>query len=224
MPCVRIRRRDGRVSRPRPVSDLCSWTMPLQEILETASDSGWEGGHIREEGETETRRRRRSCSEELLTDAQKVQQGQQVLRRRLNLVKSLSQPGASEGRQQVRNLVEHWGSPPPLFVVLLRLCWASFSFLVKPFIFVWSSPELCCSFGSLNIYPSFPSTSLWSHESHEFSVQHVLFNVLLRWDCPSGLRRSSPVCLWRITSSLRVRPLVSTVLTGPAESPSQVTL
>ncbi|XP_062843376.1 serine-rich adhesin for platelets isoform X2 [Trichomycterus rosablanca] len=98
--CVRVRRRDRRVSRPRPVSDLCSWTTPLQEILETVGDSVRERND--EEGKTKTRRL--SCSEEVLTETAKVQQSHQVQRMKSNLLRSFSQPSASdsEERQQDR--------------------------------------------------------------------------------------------------------------------------
>ncbi|XP_060722911.1 uncharacterized protein arhgef4 isoform X2 [Tachysurus vachellii] len=64
---LRVRRSDRRVVRPRPLSDLCSWSSPLQEIRETAVDPTEERKVIEI---WKAKSQKRSCSDELLGEFQ----------------------------------------------------------------------------------------------------------------------------------------------------------
>ncbi|XP_053507087.1 uncharacterized protein LOC128623925 isoform X1 [Ictalurus furcatus] len=91
---LRVRRRDRRVVRPRPVSDLCSWTLPLREIGETAA------GAIQERNVTDNwtaKAQKRSCSDELLGEFQEVQKTKVMLQRSLGTLST-----TSEEQQKVR--------------------------------------------------------------------------------------------------------------------------
>ncbi|XP_026995546.2 uncharacterized protein arhgef4 isoform X5 [Tachysurus fulvidraco] len=79
---VRVRRRDRRVVRPRPLSDLCSWSSPLQEIRETAVD-------LTEERDVmEMWSQKRSCSDELLGEFQGKQKMKTMLQRSLGMLRT----------------------------------------------------------------------------------------------------------------------------------------
>ncbi|XP_017350641.1 uncharacterized protein arhgef4 isoform X5 [Ictalurus punctatus] len=85
---LRVRRRDRRVVRPRPVSDLCSWTLPLREIGETAA------GAIQERNVTDNwtaKAQKRSCSDELLGEFQEVQKTKVMLQRSLGTLSTTSE-------------------------------------------------------------------------------------------------------------------------------------
>ncbi|KAB5535970.1 hypothetical protein PHYPO_G00123960 [Pangasianodon hypophthalmus] len=91
---LRVRRSDQRAVRPRPLSDLCSWSLPLQEIGETVVDP------IQEQNVTENwkaKAQKRSCSDELLGEFQKMQKMKVMMQRSLGTLST-----TSEEQQKVR--------------------------------------------------------------------------------------------------------------------------
>ncbi|XP_046733046.1 uncharacterized protein arhgef4 [Silurus meridionalis] len=91
---LRVRRSDRRVLRPRPLSDLCSWSLPLHEIKETPVEP------IQEKNISEhwkVKAQRRSCSDELLGESQEKQKTKVMLRRSLGTLDT-----TSEVQQKVR--------------------------------------------------------------------------------------------------------------------------
>ncbi|XP_053083482.1 uncharacterized protein arhgef4 isoform X2 [Pangasianodon hypophthalmus] len=91
---LRVRRSDKRAVRPRPLSDLCSWSLPLREIGETVVDP------IQEQNVTENwkaKAQKRSCSDELLGEFQKMQKMKVMMQRSLGTLST-----TSEEQQKVR--------------------------------------------------------------------------------------------------------------------------
>ncbi|MCI4391065.1 hypothetical protein PGIGA_G00130140 [Pangasianodon gigas] len=91
---LHVRRSDRRAVRPRPLSDLCSWSLPLREIGETVVDP------IQERNVTENwkaKAQKRSCSDELLGEFQKMQKMKVMMQRSLGTLST-----TSEEQQKVR--------------------------------------------------------------------------------------------------------------------------
>ncbi|KAF4076272.1 hypothetical protein AMELA_G00212390 [Ameiurus melas] len=108
---LRVRRRDRRVVRPRPVSDLCSWTLPLQEI------GGTQAGAIQERNVADNwtaKARKRSCSDELLGEFQEMQKMKVMLQRSLGTLST-----TSEEQQKVRMRLS-FTSPQQLSSISLK--------------------------------------------------------------------------------------------------------
>ncbi|KAF5895246.1 rho guanine nucleotide exchange factor 4 isoform X1, partial [Clarias magur] len=85
---LRVRRSDRRVLRPRPLSDLCSWSSPLQEIGETAAD------YIQERNITHSLKakiEKRSCSDEGLGEYREVPKMKAVMQRSLGTLSTTSE-------------------------------------------------------------------------------------------------------------------------------------
>ncbi|XP_060762556.1 uncharacterized protein arhgef4 isoform X2 [Neoarius graeffei] len=89
---LRVRRRDGRVVRS--LSDFGSWSLPLWEIGETMVDPIQER-NLTENGKAKAQKR--SCSDELLGEFQKMQQMKVMLQRNLGMLCM-----TSEEQQKVR--------------------------------------------------------------------------------------------------------------------------
>ncbi|KAM9440025.1 uncharacterized protein arhgef4 isoform 3-T3 [Clarias gariepinus] len=85
---LRVKRSDRRVLRPRPLSDLCSWSSPLQEIGETAAD------YTQERNITDSLKakiEKRSCSDEGLGEFREVPKMKAVMQRSLGTLSSRSE-------------------------------------------------------------------------------------------------------------------------------------
>ncbi|KAK3534864.1 hypothetical protein QTP86_031680, partial [Hemibagrus guttatus] len=91
---LRVRRSNRHVVRPRPLSDLCSWSLPLQEIGETVVDPIEERNAT---GNWKSKAQKRSCSDELLGEFQEKQKMKTTLQRSLGTLST-----TSEEQQKVR--------------------------------------------------------------------------------------------------------------------------
>ncbi|TST47705.1 Serine/threonine-protein kinase ATR [Bagarius yarrelli] len=84
---LRVKKRDRRVLRPRPVSDLCSWTAPLQEIGEMAVESIQEKNVTKD---SKVKAPKRSCSDDLLAEFHEKQKIKVMLQRSLGVLSTTS--------------------------------------------------------------------------------------------------------------------------------------
>lgn len=130
---LRVRRKDWHVVRPRPLSDLCSCSLPLWEIGETTINP------IQKRNIMENRRvkaQRRSCSDELLGEFQEVQKMKVMLQRSLGTLSM-----TSERQQNVRSLAlrELFPGTSALFRFLL------FCFLFHSWAFLYFTSRDCPS-------------------------------------------------------------------------------